>query len=197
MKIQRSIASLVVASVAVIVTGTQHAHAYLTPEAVFGSDGSTTVETGTNTSHAAAASSSVGFDRTDPEYLPPNSRAADYEKALQESQRDFQYADIEEIEVHAAAPAEDTSPARDLLDDETQYQLRQERLLEQQKNVNGNVTIVIGGEGEVVTANGTVLKSAAPRVTATGPTTVLMSILLVLAAVSTVVYARIRERQTA
>jgi hypothetical protein len=192
----RTLTVLLIAFVTALAVSMQEAHAYLTPEAVFGTDGSTTVTTGGDAPHGAASSSSSGFDRTDPDYLPPNQRAAENERALQESQRDYQYADIQDIPVHAAAPAEDTSPARNLLDENYQYELRQQRLLEQQQNGGGNVTIVIDGDG-AVTADGTVLKSAAPRVTATGPTTVLMSILLIVAALSTVVYARIRERQMA
>jgi hypothetical protein len=190
----RSVSVLIVMVTVVLSLSVQRASAYLTPEAVFGSAQNTTVSSSEPT-HGAASSAS-GFDRTDPTYLPPNSRAAESEATLQQSQRNFQYADIEEIEVHPAAPAEDTSPARNLLDDETQYELRMERLAESAKN-GGDVTIVIGGDGQTVTSDGRVLHSAAPRVTATGPETILMVIVLLLAAVSTVVYAHLRERKTA
>lgn len=167
------------------------AHAYLSPTDVFG--GTNASFSPSDGTHAAAASSE-GFDRTNPTYLPPNNRAAENEAALQQSQRNFQYADVQDIEVHAAAPAEDTSPERNLFDDDTQYQLRQERM--QESNRNGNVTIVIGGEGGTVTSNGQVLHSGAPRVTATGPETLLMLLLLLLAGVSTVTYVHFQKKSS-
>lgn len=188
----RMLTCLRVSLVAALAMTATPAYAYLTPEAVFGSNQSTTVNANAEETHAAASSSSTGFDRTDPAYLPPSQRGAENEAALQQSQRNFQYADIQDIEVHAAA-AEDTSPALNRLDEDVNYDYRMQRIAESKQNGN-NVTIVIGGDsGGVVTTDGTVLHSAAPRVTATGPESVLAALALLLAAVSTVFYARYRQ----
>lgn len=65
-----------------------------------------------------------------------------------------------------------TSTTRSLFDNNTQYEIRQQRM----SNRNATPTIIITGNGGAITdANGTVLHSGAPRITDTGPEHVAMA----------------------
>lgn len=89
----------------------------------------------------------------------------------------------------------DNSPQpKGLLDQNATYERRQERIASEQSS---GPTIIIGGDSVVTDANGNVLHSGAPRVTATGPESVLAIAAMILAAVSTFAYAQIRARRMA
>lgn len=81
------------------------------------------------------------------------------------------------------APKANTT--RNLLDPNTQYEIRQERMA----NRNGGTpTIIIaGGNGTITDANGNVLHSGAPRTSDTGPEHVALAV-LALALVAMAVY---------
>ncbi len=90
----------------------------------------------------------------------------------------------------------DNSPQpKGLLDQDATYERRQERIANERST--GGPTIIIGGDSVVTDANGNVLHSGAPRVTATGPESVLAIAAMILAAVSTFTYAQIRARRMA
>jgi hypothetical protein len=68
-----------------------------------------------------------------------------------------------------------TSTTRSLFDNNTQYEIRQQRIANRN---SGTPTIIITGNGGAITdANGTVLHSGAPRVADTGPEHVAMAAL--------------------
>ena len=95
-----------------------------------------------------------------------------------------------------AAPADTYVPSQQasslgLFDQNVQYQKRQE-LIQSQKSTGP--TIIIGGNGDVIDVNGNVLHSGAPRVTSTGPETMLAVAAMVLAAMCTLGYAQVRSR---
>lgn len=90
----------------------------------------------------------------------------------------------------------DNSPQpKGLLDQNATYERRQDRIANERSS--GGPTIIIGGDSTVTDANGNVLHSGAPRVTATGPESVLAIAAMILAAVSTFAYAQIRARRAA
>lgn len=90
----------------------------------------------------------------------------------------------------------DNSPQpKGLLDQNATYERRQDRIANERSS--GGPTIIIGGDSTVTDANGNVLHSGAPRVTATGPESVLAIAAMILAAVSTFAYAQIRARRMA
>jgi len=89
----------------------------------------------------------------------------------------------------------DNSPQpKGLLDQNATYDRRQDRMDNERSS---GPTIIIGGDSTVTDANGNVLHSGAPRVTATGPESVLAIAAMILAAVSTFAYAQIRARRMA
>lgn len=80
-----------------------------------------------------------------------------------------------------------------LFDESTQYDLRQERLNESK---SGGPTIIIGDDGTVVDSNGNVLHSGAKGgMTKTGPESTLALAAMVLATLSTIAYAAVRQRR--
>ena len=88
---------------------------------------------------------------------------------------------------------EDTSQPKGLLDENATYERRQERIANEKSA--GGPTIIITGDRTVTDSNGNVLHSGAPRVTATGPESVLAFAAIILAAFSTFLYAQIRARR--
>jgi hypothetical protein len=196
---EKKVLALLSVSAFLLAAGAPTAHAYLDPCEVFGGCD--------EPSHGAAPEDpqveEEFVDRTDLTSTAAPSLARDAEEAvaLQQARaaaaRDSAYRDLlepETEETHAAA--EDTSPSLGLLtenNDETEYNLRMQRMAESDK---GNVTIVINGDGSVA-QNGTVLHSGAPYVTATGPESALMLSLLILAGASTLAYVKVRNKRLA
>lgn len=101
--------------------------------------------------------------------------------------------DAEPVDTYVpeAAPSE----PRGLLDQDATYERRQERIAEEKSS--GAPTIIIGNNATVTDANGNVLHSGAPRVTSTGPESVLAVAAMLLAVVTTFGYAHIRTRRLA
>lgn len=181
---QKQFSSLAVAALFCVAVLTPFsASAYLTAEQVWGSPAST------------------GFDRTDPAVTStlPQQRAG--EQVVQEQQHAAasSRAAAQQSLVPDYAPPVDTyvppvqqASSRNLLDPNTQYELRQQRAAESKAN---GPTIIIANDGSVVDGNGNVLHSGAPRVTATGPESMLTLAALLLAALSTCVYVVVRAKQ--
>ncbi len=157
-------------------------HAYLSPDQVFG---------GSSGVHGAAG------DNLQP---PPTMREGEQVVEQQQQQAAEQRAAAQEELVPVDAPPVDTyvppeeTENRGLFDQNAQYELRQERIEEERAQAP---TIIIGGETEVRDSNGNVLHSGAPRVSATGPASVLGGIAMLLAAVCTFAYSHYRSRQIA
>jgi hypothetical protein len=82
--------------------------------------------------------------------------------------------------------------SKNLLNDETQYDIRMQR---KATEVTNAPTIIIGGQGTVVDSNGNVLHSGAPLVTSTGPETAFAAAAMVLAAISTLAFAILKSRR--
>lgn len=68
-----------------------------------------------------------------------------------------------------------TSTTRSLFDNNTQYEIRQQRIAN--RNTSTPTIIITGNGGAITDANGTVLHSGAPRITDTGPEHVIMAAL--------------------
>lgn len=159
--------------------------AYLTPEQVFGDSGDT-------------------FDQTDPSTRPAPPLQREGEAVIQEQQRrsaeqraaaqsTLRPVDAEPLDTEEPSPTIEKEPQepRGLFNDDTQYQLRQER---KAASETGGPTIVIRTDGTVVDAGGNVLHSGAPKMSGTGPESVLAFAALIIAAFSTFISARIRAR---
>ncbi len=116
------------------------------------------------------------------------------QQALSAQNRDAAYAAQNPAPPEPAVTVVDTSPPKNLLDEKATYERRMERM-EQEKS-NGP-TIIITGGGTVTDAQGKVLHSGAPRVTATGPESILAFAAILLAGISTYAYAGIRNRRIA
>lgn len=86
------------------------------------------------------------------------------------------------------------SSSKGLFDQNSQYQLRQDRLADEK---SAAPTIIIGGNGDIIDTNGNVLHSGAPNVSATGPASVLAAIAMVLAGLCTFGYVQLRSRRFA
>lgn len=177
--------------------GAPTAHAYISPEDLWGGSG------GTGEVHPAAPDESLPPDRTNVSTTEAPAGGRDAEWAIAQQQlasqlrREAEQKELfgtgEEEEVMTAEEETDTSLG--LFADDTQYDIRMARM---EENDNGNVTIVIGSNGQVVTtSDGQVLHSGAPYVTATGPETVLMLMIFVLAGIGTFFYVHIRNKRFA
>ena len=81
-----------------------------------------------------------------------------------------------------------------LFDSNTQYEKRMNRIEEKKSS---GPTIVIGGDGTVVDANGNILHSGAPRVSSTGPESMLAVTAIILAGICTFAFAQYRSRRLA
>ncbi len=119
-------------------------------------------------------------------------------QAQQERQAAIRAAEQSKLTSTQAEPVDtfvpDNSPQPlNRLDQNTVYQLRQERIANDKSS--GGPTIIIGGDSTVRDGNGNVLHSGAPRVTATGPASVLAFAAMLLAALSTFAFAQIRSRR--
>jgi hypothetical protein len=181
---QKHLSSLAVATVFCLTVLTPYsASAYLSAEEVFGLEKPST------------------FDRTDPAVTQtlPQQRAGEQVVQTQQQAAASSRAAAQQSLVPLYADPVDTyvpptqqASSLGLFDDNTQYDLRQERAAESRV---GGPTIIIGNDGSVVDSDGNVLHSGAPRVTATGPESVLTFMALVLAAFSTLGYAALRAKQ--
>lgn len=156
--------------------------AYLSPDQVFGGQ-------------------SLTIDRTDPStyQAPPTQREGeDVVTAKQAAAASSRAAAQEGMTPVDADPVDTYSSSHSasslgLFDESTQYELRQERLNESNA---GGPTIIIGGDGTVVDRNGNVLHSGAKGgITKTGPESTLALAAMVLATLSTIVYAQVRSRR--
>lgn len=160
------------------------AHAYLSPDQVFGSPADTTT-------HSAAPEESNAV----PSEQVTKRSAEEVVRQQQASAASARSAAYEQNKPVDAPPEDnDVAPSESLglFDQNVQYEKRQERM----EDSNGP-TIVINGNGAVYDSNGNVLHSGAPLVTSTGPETVLAGIAIVLAMICTFAYAHIRSRMTA
>ena len=142
-----------------------------------------------------------GFDRTDPAVTStlPQQRAGDAVVAAERSAAASSRAEAHATLVPNYADPVDTyvppvqqASSRGLLDPDTQYEVRMQRAAESKAN---GPTIIIANDGSVVDGNGNVLHSGAPRVTATGPESILTLAALLLAALSTCVYVIVRAKK--
>lgn len=147
--------------------------AYLAPEQVFGGQSLTL--------RPAPPTQREGKDVI----AAQQARAAEARAA---AQADLQPVDAEPIDTYVP----DTSPQpKGLLDESATYDRRMERI---ENEKSSGPTIIIGGDATVRDGNGNILHSGAPRVTATGPASVLALAVMLLAAVSTVAYSGLRSR---
>ncbi len=142
-------------------------YAYLSPEQVFGN---------------APPTQREGEDVvTIQQQRASSSRAAEQRSRLRSNQAD---------PIDTYVP--DTSPQpRGLLDENASYERRLERISEEKSS---GPTIVIA-DGTVTDGNGNVLHSGAPRVTATGPESILALTAMILAGICTFLYAQLRARR--
>jgi hypothetical protein len=154
--------------------------AYLSPDQVFGGQSLTLDRTDATTYQAPP------LQREGEQVVQQQQSAAASSRAAAQQSLTPTYAEP----VDTYVPPQDNS-TRGLFDQNTQYELRQERAA---ANNTGGPTIIIGGDGTVVDSNGNVLHSGAPRVTATGPESVLAIAAMILAAFSTVGYAFVKSR---
>lgn len=156
--------------------------AYLTPEQVFGDSGDT-------------------FDQTDPSTRPAPPLQREGDAVVEEQQRrsaelrsaaqsSLRPEDAEPVETEEPPPTVQQEP-RGLFDDDTQYQLRQER---KAASETGGSTIIIRTDGTVVDASGNTLHSGAPKMSGTGPESVLAFAALIFAAFTTIISAHMRAR---
>jgi len=151
--------------------------AYLAPEQVFGGQ-SLTLQPAPPT------------QREGEEVIQQQQQRAAERRAEEQSQ--LQPVDAEPVDTYVP----DNSPQpRDLFDQNATYDRRQERI--ENERSTGGPTIIIGGDSTITDGNGNVLHSGAPRVTATGPESMLAIAAMLLAGVSTFLYAQIRARRMA
>lgn len=156
--------------------------AYLSPEQVFGGQSAT-------------------VDRTDPStyQAPPLPRdGLDVIRQQQSTSAELRSAAQSQLQPIDAEPVDTYVPPTQssslgLFDQNAAYEKRMDRMESAQSS---GPTIVIGGDGTVIDSNGNVLHSGAPRVTSTGPESILAIAAMILAAISTFGYAAVRNRQS-
>lgn len=151
--------------------------AYLSPEQVFGGQSLT-------------LQPAPPLQREGEQVIEEQQRRAAERRAEEQSQ--LQPVDAEPVDTYVP----DNSPqSLELFDQNATYERRQERI--ENERYTGGPTIIIGGDNVVTDAQGNVLHSGAPRVTATGPESMLAIAAMLLAGVSTFMYAQIRARRMA
>jgi len=173
-----AIGVLSIVTVLVPMTG----YAYLSPEQVFGGQ-STTVDRTDATTYQAPPQQREGPSVIEQQQFSASSSRAAAQQSLQPD-----YAEP----VDTYTPPTKQASSLGLFDASTQYEMRQERAAQN----TGGPTIIIGGDGTVVDSNGNVLHSGAPRVTATGPESILTLTSMILAAFCSIGYAVVRSRET-
>ena len=128
-------------------------------------------------------------------FTPPNAREGaakiEQQQAVSAERRAAEYAALNPVEPEPEVIVE-KAPPLGLLNDEETYNRRLERMAEEKSN---GPTIIITGGNTITDSSGRVLHSGAPRVTATGPESVLAFGALLLAGVSTYAYASIRSKR--
>lgn len=149
--------------------------AYLAPEQVFGGQ-SLTLQPAPPT------------QREGDVIAEQQARAAAERRAAEQSV--LRPVDAEPIDTYV--PDRSSPQPKGLLDEAATYERRMERIDEERSS---GPTIIIGGDTTVTDANGNVLHSGAPRVTATGPASLLALAVMLLAAVSTFAYSGVQSRQ--
>lgn len=157
------------------------AFAYLSPEQVFGGQ-------------------SMTLDRTDATtyQAPPLTREGDaVVRSQQLNSAQLRAAAQSSLQPTYADPVDTYVPPTQssslgLFDQNATYQKRMDRIQSEKGN---SPTIIIGGDGTVVDSNGNVLHSGAPRVTSTGPESILAFAAMILAALSTFAYAAVRSHR--
>jgi hypothetical protein len=130
-------------------------HAYLAPEQVFGGAGLTL--------QPAPPTMREGADVV----AGQQARSAQLRSAAQD---ELPSLDDEPQDDYVAPRA---STTRGLFDQNTQYEIRQQRISDR----GATPTIIITGNGAVTDSNGNVLHSGAPRISDTGPEHVAMAVL--------------------
>lgn len=173
-----TVGALSIATVLVPMTG----YAYLSPDQVFGGQGTTLDRTDATTYQAPP------LQREGDAVIQQQQQSAASSRAAAQQSLTPDYAEPVDTYVPPAKQASSLG----LFDQNTQYELRQERAAANA----GSPTIIIGSDGTVVDTNGNVLHSGAPRVTATGPESILTLVSMILAAFCTIGYAVARTRQT-
>ncbi len=141
--------------------------AYLSPEQVFGGQG--TVATPPPTPRE-------GEDRVTTQQEESARRREEEQQALRPNYLEPQNTYI---------PTTTSSASKNPFSDQAQYERRMEKLNEKKSQP----TIIIGGNGSVTDARGNVLHSGAPLVSQTGPESMMALALLGIAALSTLAYA--------
>ena len=107
-----------------------------------------------------------------------------------EAQSSLQSVTAEQPDTYQAPTAQPIG----LFNNDAQYEQRMQRI---QAEKSSGPTIIIGGNGDVIDANGNVLHSGAPRVSSTGPETVLTGLAIALAAMCTFGFAAFQSRRAA
>jgi hypothetical protein len=177
-KASRSIVTVTAALLGLIAP--MSAMAYLSPEDVFGSS--------TYTPASSSTPAQVN-QRNGEDVVAAQQRSAAASRSAAQASFGKEEVPVDDY----VPPAPEADKARNLLNDDTQYQLRQQRI--QNERANGP-TIIIGGNGDVVTADGRVLHSGAPIVSSTGPESTLAFAAVILAAVCTIGFAQYQSRKT-
>lgn len=158
--------------------------AYLTPEQVFGDSGDTFDQTDPSTRQAPP------LQREGAAVIQEQQRRSAEQRAAAQSTLRPEDAEPEDTEPPTTIEKELQEP-RGLFDDDTQYQLRLER---KAASETGSPTIVIRTDGTVVDASGNTLHSGAPKMSGTGPESVLAFAALIFAAFTTIISAQMRSR---
>ena len=146
------------------------AFAYLTPDQVFGG---------------------ANLNQQSP---PPTPRDAPTVVEQQQERSAVQRSDAQSSLTPSEPQDRYTAPSepRNLFNNETQYEIRQQRIEEKKSS---GPTIVIGGGATVLDANGNVLHSGAPRVSSTGPESILAAMAMILAGICTFVLVHVRSHK--
>lgn len=158
------------------------AFAYLSPSQVFGGQ-SDTIDRTDPTTYQAPPQQREGAQVIEEQ----QQRAASSRAAVQE--QEFISDDEEFVDTYV--PPAQTASSLGLFDETTQYEARKAKM----HQAAGSPTIIIGGDGTVVDGKGNVLHSGAPRVTATGPESILTFSAMILAAVSTIGFAFVKAKR--
>ncbi len=180
------------------------AFAYLSPDQVFGGSSLTVAPastTATQTKQTSTAQTTQTTQSQTAQQIPEqiNLRNAESVVSIQQQNAATLRAEAQQSLTSTQAEPVDTfvAPAQQnnglgLFDQNQNYAKRLDRIQAQRANAP---TIIIGGNGDVIDANGNVLHSGAPLVTQTGPETTLAFVAMLLAAACTFAYAQIRSRR--
>jgi hypothetical protein len=149
------------------------AFAYLSPEQVFGG-------------------SSITLNSPPPPTLREGESVVQAQQQVSAERRALEQSSMQPVNAEPQDVYVAPTVSKNLLNDETQYDIRMQR---KATEVTNAPTIIIGGQGTVVDSNGNVLHSGAPLVTSTGPETAFAAAAMVLAAISTLAFAILKSRR--